>query len=267
MDTVNAAADPVCSVDRGGSVLSGRGTGGPAPRIGVGVPGGAVGAALPGWSARGYWEAMRDKVRRPKTVAALSLLLAVPLSGCPDDPPEQLEHGVVWLQLLRGASEGDNPYAGTVQVEVTMIYLECLINFYEANPDYQRLGLRDAEIFGTLEDGGEGWKDRLCDQDNSNGLECTVDSFDQEFDVSKHLRVTYSVSGDIEHRELAFGPVPTAGLAQCEGGGQPEVRVGNNGAVRGLDGSGATLWNTDSFDPPSAVTGQGAQIEIKASRN
>lgn len=210
---------------------------------------------------------MSDRVRRPKAVAALSLLLAVPLSGCPSDPPPDLEHGVVWLQLLRSASETANPYEGTVQVEVTMLYLECLIDFYAANPDYQRLGLKDPEIFGTLEDGGEGWKDRLCDQDNPNRVECTVDSFDQEFDVSKHLRVTYSVSGDIDHKEIAFGPIPTAELAQCEGGGQPEVRVGSNGAVRGLDGAGATIWNTDSFDPPSAVTGQGAQIEIKASRN
>lgn len=212
---------------------------------------------------------MRDNLRRPQAVAALSLLFAVPLGGCPSDPPETLEHGVVKLQLLPSASEGDNdPFVGTIQVEITMSYLDCLLNFYTANPDYRKDGLMDAEIFGTLEDGGEGWKDRLCDDGGQGQVDCTVDSFAQEFgDRSNHLRVTYSVNGDIFFREIPFGPLPTASLANCEAGSEPEVRVANNGAVRGLDGAGTTLWVTDSFDPPSAVTGQGGQIEIKASRS
>ncbi|MEM9455978.1 MAG: hypothetical protein AAGF11_17490 [Myxococcota bacterium] len=212
---------------------------------------------------------MRDNLRRPQAVAALWLLLAVPLGGCPSDPPATLEHGIVKLQLLPSASEGDtNPFTGTVQVEITLNYQECLLAFYTANPDYQKDGLLDAEIFGTFEDGGEGWKDRLCESDDEADIDCTVDAFAQEFgDRSNHLRVTYSVTGDIFFREVPFGPLPTASLASCEAGSEPEVRVLNSGAVRGLDGAGTTLWVTDSFDPPSAVTGQGGQIEIKASRN
>lgn len=210
---------------------------------------------------------MRDTFRRPKALAALSLLLAVPLGGCPADPPPELENGVVWLQMLRGESEPDNPYTGSAKIEVTLLYQECLIRFYEMNPDYQQFGPEGALTFGTIEDGGEGWKDRLCEQSNANSLGCTVDSFRQEFDVAHQLTITYSPTGDIENREVPFGPVPKPALAMCEGGGQPVVRVGSNGAVRGLDGNGATLWNTESFNPTEAATGQGAPIKIKASRS
>ncbi|MCA9710699.1 MAG: hypothetical protein KDK70_32965 [Myxococcales bacterium] len=207
---------------------------------------------------------MRDKLRRPKALAALPLLLT--LTGCPENPDPELEHGVVWLQLLRGESEASDPYEGTAKIEVTLLYRECLVAFYESNPDYQQFGPEGSIIFGTLEDGGEGWKDRLCDQSNRNALACSVDSFRQEFDVAKQLTITYSPTGDLENREVPFGPIPTAELAHCEGGGSPIVRVGSNGAVRGLAGDGSTLWNTESFNPEEAATGQGAPIKIKAAR-
>jgi hypothetical protein len=208
---------------------------------------------------------MRDKLRRPKAVAALSLLLALPLSGCPEDPPEELEHGVVWLQMLRGVSEPDNPYTGTAKIEVTLLYLECLIDFYEANPDYLPSGPEGAMVFGTMEDGGEGWKDRLCETSNANALPCTVDSFQQEFDAARQLTITYTPTADIENRELPFGPIPLPELAMCEGGAQPIMRVGNS-AARGVDGNGNTVWNTESFNPAEAAVGQGAPIKIRASR-
>ncbi len=208
---------------------------------------------------------MRVKLPRPN--AALCLLLVAPLAGCPGDPPPDLEHGVVWLQLQRGESQSDNPYIGTAKIEVTLLYLECLIGFYEANPDYQQLGIIGAGVFGTLEDGGEGWRDRLCDSANPNRLDCDVDSFRQELVAARQLTVTYSIDVDPENRELPFGPIPLASLAMCEAGGKPIVRVGSNGAVRGLDGAGNTLWNTESFNPAEAATGQGAPIKIKAARS
>lgn len=208
---------------------------------------------------------MRVKLCRPKA-AALSLLFVAPLAGCPADPPDDLEHGVVWLQLQRGESQSENPYVGTARIEVTLLYLECLIGFYEANPDYQQLGIEGAKIFGGAEDGGEGWADRLCNVENANRINCTVDTFRQELVTARQLTVTYSVTGDPENRELPFGPLPIASLADCEAGGQPIVRVGSNGAVRGLDGNGNTLWNTESFQPAEATTGQGAPIGINAAR-
>lgn len=84
--------------------------------------------------------------------------------------------------------------------------------------------------------------------------------------MTKQLTVTYSISGDAEDHELPFGPLPKAELAACEAGGKPIVRVGSNGAVRGIDGNGNTLWNTESFSPSEAATDQGAEIGISAAR-
>lgn len=209
---------------------------------------------------------MRVKLRRPKAAAALCLLLVAPLAGCPGEDPVDLDHGVVWLQLLRGESEAENPYVGTAKLEITLLYLECLIDFYETNPDYQQDGVEGALVFGTSEDGGEGWRDRLCEVSNPNRANCTVDSFRQELVAARQLTVTYTIEGDLENKEVPFGPVPKAELAACEAGGQPIVRVGSNGAVRGLTGSGETLWNTEAFNPAEAATDQGGAIKIRAAR-
>ena len=206
-------------------------------------------------------------VKLPRLKAAALCLLLAPLAGCPGPADEDLEHGVVWLELRRGDSQGENPYVGTAKIEVTLLYRECLIGFYDANPDYQQYGTEGALVFGKRADGGEGWQDRLCEIPNGGLVDCTVDSFRQELAMTKQLTITYSVEGDPEDRDLPFGPVPKASLADCEGTGQPIVRVGSNGAVRGIDGSGNTLWNTESFNPSEAATDQGGAIRIKAARN
>lgn len=207
---------------------------------------------------------MRAKPSRPKVVVS-SLLIAGLASGCPEEPPEEVEHGIVRLKLLRSLSEANSPYVGTSQIQVTLLYMECLKNFYTANPDYTQTGPEGALIFGTMEDGGEGWVDRLC-SNRPGEVSCTVASFDQELSVAQQLTVLYNVEGDLEDRELPFGPIPDAGLAGCEANGQPIVRVGSNGAVRGIDGGGDTVWRTESFSPDEAFTDQGAAIEIRAGR-
>lgn len=208
---------------------------------------------------------MRVKLSRPKAALALTVLLGVPLAGCNPATPEDLEHGIIEIELKRGQSETSSPYDGTTHIEVTLLYLECLIRFYDANPDYQQFGPEGALVFGTREDGGEGWKDRLCDE-RSGQVSCEVESFRQELDAAKQLTIRYAVSGDIEDRTLPFGPLPIAELADCEAGGQPIVRVNSNGAVRGLDGNGDVVWNTEAFSPSEAATGQGAPITIRAAR-
>jgi hypothetical protein len=207
---------------------------------------------------------MRAKLHQSK--AAALLFLMGPLAGCPGPADEDLEHGVVWLELKRGDSQPDNPYVGTAKIEVTLLYRECLIAFYDANPDYQQYGTEGATIFGKRTDGGEGWQDRLCELSNPERVDCTVDEFRQELSMVKQLTVTYSIEGDAEDRELAFGPVPKEDLAACEAGRLPIVRVGSNGAVRGIDGAGNTLWNTESFSPSEAATDQGQRIGISAAR-
>ena len=209
---------------------------------------------------------MRVKLPRPMA-AGLCLLLTAPLAACQPTAEEDLEHGVVWLELHRGDSQAENPYVGTAKIEVTLLYRECLIGFYNANPDYQQSGVEGSLVFGKREDGGEGWLDRLCQISNPNRVDCTVDSFRQELASATQLTITYSIEGNPENRELPFGPIPKADLADCEPGEQPIVRVGSNGAVRGIDGSGNTLWNTESFNPSEAATDQGAAIGIKAARS
>ena len=208
---------------------------------------------------------MRVKLH-PLKAAALCLLLTAPTVACQGGDDENLEHGVVWLELRRGGSQADDPYVGTSKIEVTLLYRECLIEFYDANPDYQQDGTEGASVFGTREDGGEGWADRLCTLSEPGRVECTVDSFRQELAAAKQLTVTYSVTGEIENRVLPFGPLPTEELAACEASRDPVVRVGSNGAVRGIDAGGNTLWNTESFNPPEAATGQGGTIVIRAAR-
>lgn len=210
---------------------------------------------------------MRVSPLRSKVSWALPVLLLGPLSGCPGDPVEDLEHGIINIELKRGQSETESPYDGTTRIEVTLLYLECLIDFYDANPDYTQYGPEGALVFGTREDGGEGWLDRLCDTDRTGQVDCTVESFSQELDAAKQLTIAYSVTGEIEDRLLPFGPLPEEELAMCEAGGQPIVRVGSMGAVRGLDGSGDVVWNTEAFSPSEAATGQGAPITIRAARN
>ncbi|MCA9653186.1 MAG: hypothetical protein H6712_34030 [Myxococcales bacterium] len=200
-----------------------------------------------------------------KATWALPLLLCG-LAGCPTEPAEDLDHGIINIEFKRGQSETSSPYDGTSRVEVTLLYLECLIDFYDANPDYQQYGPEGALVFGTREDGGEGWLDRLCDTERAGQVDCQVESFRQELDAAKQLTIHYTVSGEIEDRLLPFGPLPEPDLAMCEAGGQPIVRVGSMGAVRGLDGNGDTVWNTEAFSPSEAATGQGAPITIRAAR-
>jgi hypothetical protein len=45
---------------------------------------------------------------------------------------------------------------------VVVEYDTCFTEFYDANPNYKADGVDGAPIFGTLADGGEGWRDRLC---------------------------------------------------------------------------------------------------------
>jgi len=140
------------------------------------------------------------------------------------------------------------------------------VNFYNVEPDYQQLNPEGALVFGSREEGGEGWFDRLCDEDRPGQADCTVERFTQELDVARQLTVLYNIEGDIEDRVLPFGPIPKPSLAACENGGQPIVRVGGMGSVTGQDTNGNRLWNTETFSPEDATTGQGQAIKIRAAR-
>jgi hypothetical protein len=182
-------------------------------------------------------------------------------SGC-DDPEPADQHGVVKLEFA--VSAGDAPWAGTARIEITLDYLEDLVDFYASNPNWSQDGADGGPVFGTKDEGGEGWADRLCgDYDGAGDIPCTIAKIDQELDIGNpHLTVHYDIldADKIGGRVLHFGPIPNQELL----GSSPRIRVGSNGAVRGVNGTGNLVWETKSFNPSTAVTGQGQAITIKA---
>ncbi len=197
--------------------------------------------------------------------AAFVLAPLFALTGC-SDPPAADTHSFVKVLFARAQSEADSPYTGTAQVQIQMAYENCYQTFYEANPNWAVDGEDGAEVFGTVEDGGEGWKDRLCDENVSSLADCEVVEFQQLLDVATRLTVTYNVSGPLENRVLLFGPLPDKELADCEGGLSPRVRL-ETGGTRGVDASGAQVWGVSSVSSSGeAVPGDGAELVVNAAR-
>ncbi len=193
----------------------------------------------------------------------LAPALVIPLSGCPEDE-EILTHGYVKLEMRRGESQATNPFVGTASVIATMDYDDCLKGFYDANPSLTQDGPEGAKVFGTREDGGEGWADRLCeDGQESSQASCTITELEQQLEKVKQLTITYNITDELENHVLLFGPLPTKATAKCA---DPIVKVSANGAIKGRNGDGDTVWETESFSPNAAVTGQGGEIVVKASR-
>ena len=162
------------------------------------------------------------------------------LTGC-GDPPVEDTHGFVKIQFARAQSESSSPYEGTSQVEIQMTYEDCYQQFYSANQNWGLESEDGALVFGTLEDGGEGWKDRLCEEEVGGRAECEVNSFQQLLDDTSRLTVGYNITGPLEGRVLLFGPLPNKELAECDGGFAPRVRL-EVGGTRGLDANGDVVW-------------------------
>ena len=195
--------------------------------------------------------------------AAFVLAPLFALTGC-EDPPVADTHGYVEVQLMRASSESDNPYNGTAVVQIQMAYDDCYQQFYAANPNWAIDGEDGALVFGTEEDGGEGWKDRLCTEDVGGRAECEVTGFQQLLDDSaQRLSVTYSVDGPLESRKLLFGPLPLKSLAECDGGFSPTVRL-ELGGTRGLDTEENVIWTVSSSDV--MVVAPGDKLTIRGTR-
>lgn len=185
--------------------------------------------------------------------------------GSDSDGDDALTHGRIKIELRRGESQNANPYADTTNITVTMVYRECLVGFYEENPDLRQDGVDGAAIFGDASLGGEGWIDRLCNTDEpmATAVSCTVVSIEQMLGDIPQLTVTYAVSEDVENRVLWFGPIPTKETAGCVA---PIVRIATNGAIRGTNDAGNDVWVTESFSPTEALTDQGGPIIVRAAR-
>ncbi len=187
-------------------------------------------------------------------------------AGTGDAGPDAsgLTHTYVKLQFQRGLGEASNPYVGTGRVTVDLVYGDCILDFYTRHPELTAAGLEGHRVFGPLAEGGEGWTDRLCSPDDEFA-QCGVVSISQSLlDVPEFkMTVVYAVEDDIEGRMLRVGPLPTTATANCGAGGLPEVRAGAQLAT-GLDGTGATIWTTQSFSPSELVAGQDTPFTVYA---
>lgn len=185
------------------------------------------------------------------------------LTGC-DEPPDADTHGFVEVQFMRASSESDSPYTGTALVQIQMTYGDCYQQFYTANPNWAIDGEDGALVFGTEEDGGEGWKDRLCTESVGGRAECEVVEFQQLLeDSAQRLGVTYRIEGPLESRRLLFGPLPLEALAECDGGFAPRVRL-EIGGTRGLDTEENVIWTVSSSDVTEVAPGD--RLTIRGAR-
>lgn len=200
---------------------------------------------------------------RIASAAAFVFAPLLALTGC-EEPPENDTHGFVEVRFARASSETENPYEGTSQVQIQMTYGNCYQQFYATNPNWAIDGEDGALVFGSEEDGGEGWRDRLCGEDVGGRAECQVSDIQQLLEGDRQrLTVTYSLNGPLESRVLLFGPLPLADLTECDGGLAPRVAI-VVGGTRGLDSDDGQVWqvlstNTNEVAPGDSMTVNGAR--------
>lgn len=181
-------------------------------------------------------------------------------------PDVELQHGYVRVLLTRAPDETEDPFAGTARIEVAMTYQQCLFDFYAANPSWQQDGDDGEAVFGSMDGGGEGWFDRLCEVDAPDLVQCQVISMLQQIEGIPQLRVMLAVSGEVEDRVVPFGPLPTAELAQCAMDLEPTVRLVNGATVRGLDEMNEELWRGSAFAPTTVATNEEEPIVVEVVR-
>lgn len=196
-------------------------------------------------------------------VSGLALTTALLVAGC-EEEEEELTHGFVKLELRPAENVDVSIFAATAEVVGIMTYGECLVSFYNSNVNWASDGIDGGPVFGTREDGGEGWKDRLCEQDAAEQADCEILELTQLLDQTAQMRVRYAINDtNLEGRFLKFGPLPTQELAMCEGGLAPLVRTTGPGTLQGFDVGGNKIWDTETFDPSEAATNQGQAIRVR----
>lgn len=221
-----------------------------------------------GW---GYLGGMR-------TAVLLSILALVP--ACPSPDPQsddegtsdtddtdttetetgedESTHGTVKVELVP-FDPANPPFAGTTEIAVTVLYEDCLLDFYlSAHPELQQDGLEGATVF-------EEWTNRLCDPTLENVIPCQVTDIDQtliEDTAVFQVRVTFAITdaAAIENGWLYVGPLPTAELV---GGCEPRVELRGNGVI-GRDADGVQIWGIKTLPAQSqATTDQATPLRVE----
>jgi hypothetical protein len=191
-------------------------------------------------------------------LACLAAFATANLTGCKDPPPD--EFGAVKIELypLNGA---ESVFSGTTEVVVTMLYGDCLVDFYLLHhPEYQQDGIEGAELF-------QEWETRLCDPGNEKVIDCEVTDIEQTLieDTNVYqLRVTYKIN-DLSTLQLGYihvGPFPTEDFVSDVCDVRPTVELRANGVI-GRDAQGSQLWSIQTLPGSSvAVANQGAPLRV-----
>lgn len=179
------------------------------------------------------------------------------LTGCQEPEPDNF--GTVKIELA-AVNSADEVFGGTTQVVVTMLYGDCLRDFYlQHHPEYQQDGIEGAALFDE-------WAEKLCDPGLEKVIDCEVTSIDQtliENTSVYQLKVTYQIN-DPSTLQLGYihvGPFPTDEFASdCTE--RPTVELRSNG-VLGSDAQGVQIWSIKTLPGSSmAVANQGAPLRI-----
>jgi len=179
--------------------------------------------------------------------------------GSSDEGPDtagdtEATHGVVWLELVPAQSQMYDPFEGTEQIFVELLYRDCLLEFYAANPELRADGVEGAAII-------EAWRDRLCDPMPAEGdVSCVVDEIRQQLDIDEpSLTLVYRVYGDVGRHRLRVGPFPTSATAGCTA----EVSVG---IVVGETAGMVDLWLDEVSSSTTAVVDQATAMIVPVAK-
>lgn len=197
--------------------------------------------------------AMRSRLSAHRALPLAAICAPLLLGACAPDEPS--DWGYVKLQFQKG-DQSESPYPGTAEVTVTVQYLTCLSDFFDAKPQYRMDGVDGGDVYYE-------WQDRLCSIDNSGHpeVECQVKDMIQRVGEdagdANTLQIVYTAMGPVQDNVVLIGPLPTEELAGCV----PVVRViGASGA----NGSGTQIWRHQSFPEPQAATGQRLPMRVTA---
>jgi hypothetical protein len=172
--------------------------------------------------------------------------------GCAGGDSGDDGHDVIVLRMA--TNEAQSPFEGTVSVEASLEYGNCLLDFYAGDgAQLTADGVEGAEVF-------DDWSTRLCDHESLDApADCDVVAHDQRLD-NAFLRVDYEVRDLLQNHELAFGPIPAPSLTGCDS----VMSVTGNHQLTGFDLEGEPLWVTSSWRPEKAASGDQQAIRIYA---
>jgi hypothetical protein len=189
-----------------------------------------------------------------------SVAVVVFLAACGGSEREPTYGGVA-IVVRSAEADPAATFDATATISATLGYGACLVDFYDEHDDDAFAESEGKAIVGE-------WRDALCEVDEAAApaIACEVVGLEQHLDDgAPRLVATFSVTGEIEGRELAVGPFPDPASARCRGGALPGLHVGADALV-GRDVDDVEIWRAEPTDDDIAVVDQAAPIGVYATR-